>query len=220
MKTRNLRIHGTATLNANSTNPSCAIQMSSFTSTLVYTIGTYIRAEFTATNSKGTSTVSNPSTGTIVGQSAPTIAASGLSATSTITTITLSWTALTSGWMLQRSKLIPTRCSQVSFTKILSRTISIKLKQNPYLNSHLFGERNLATSCGDQLWSLQHPARCQCCPRKSDGCDGTCSWKPWSSDSWCALTYNCSCTWITNGTCSFRVGCCEFCSYVSSYRVH
>ena len=88
--------NGTAALNANSTNPSCAIQMSSFTSTLKYTIGTYIRAEFTATNSKGTSPISNPSTGTIVAQSAPTIAVSGLSATSTITTITLSWTALTS----------------------------------------------------------------------------------------------------------------------------
>ena len=116
MEARNLRIHETTTLKANSISPSCAIQMSSFTSSLAYSIGTYIRAELTATNSKGTSPVSNPSTGTIVGQSAPTIAASGLSATSTITTITLSWTALTSGWMLQRSKLIPTRCSKVSFT--------------------------------------------------------------------------------------------------------
>jgi hypothetical protein len=88
--------NGTAALNANSAAPSCTIQMSSFTSTLSYSIGTYIRAQFTATNSKGTSTVSSPSTGTIVAQSAPTIVVSGLSATSTVSTITLSWTALTS----------------------------------------------------------------------------------------------------------------------------
>ena len=116
MKAWNLRIHRTATLNVNSTNPSCAIQMSSFASTLAYMIRTLIRAEFTATNSKGISTVSIQVTGTILGQSAPTIATSGLSATSTVTTITLLWTSLTSGWMLQRSKLISTRCRKVSFT--------------------------------------------------------------------------------------------------------
>lgn len=87
--------NGLTALTANSVSPSCAIQMSSFTSTLSYPIGTAIRAQFTATNSKGTSPTSSPNTASIVAQSAPTIAVSGLSATSTITTITLSWTALT-----------------------------------------------------------------------------------------------------------------------------
>ena len=190
------------------------MQMYSFTTTLACTIGTYIRVIFTTTNYAGTRIVSNSSTGAIADQSAPTIAASGLSATSTVTTITHLWTALTSGWILQRSKLIITRCSKVSFTTILSRTISIKLVQNLYFNDHHCDERNLATSCNDQFWSLQNPARCQSCSRMSDGWDSTCSWKPWSSDSWCALICNCSCTRITNNSCSCVIGCCEYHSYV------
>ena len=75
----------------------CTIPMSTFTSTLQYTIGQPIRVKATATNSVGESTQSGESNTDVVAQSTPTISVSNLAATSTVTSITLTWSALTDG---------------------------------------------------------------------------------------------------------------------------
>jgi len=69
--------------------------MSSFTSTLGYTIGQDITATVIAINSVASSAESDVSNNDIVAQSVPTVALSNLAATSTTTSITMTWDALT-----------------------------------------------------------------------------------------------------------------------------
>mmetsp|Transcript_4737 Transcript_4737/g.4447 ORF Transcript_4737/g.4447 Transcript_4737/m.4447 type:complete len:466 (-) Transcript_4737:43-1440(-) len=78
------------------TDTTCTIPMATFTNAakLNYAIGTIIEAKVSAVNAIATSTQSPVSTEVIKAQSAPTVAITGLSATSTVDSITLSWTAL------------------------------------------------------------------------------------------------------------------------------
>jgi hypothetical protein len=78
------------------TDTTCTIPMATFTNAgiLNYAIGTKIEAKVSAVNLNGTSTQSAVSTEDIKAQSAPTAANTVLAATSTVDSITLTWTAL------------------------------------------------------------------------------------------------------------------------------
>lgn len=56
-----------------------------------YTLGDLILAEIQAHNNDGWGPISNPNTGNVVAQSQPTVAPTGLTGTSTQTSISLSW---------------------------------------------------------------------------------------------------------------------------------
>ena len=75
----------------------CTVPMTTFTSTLGYSIGEQITAKATATNSQGESTQSGASTENVLAQSEPTVGVSNLTPTSTTTSITLTWDPLTDG---------------------------------------------------------------------------------------------------------------------------
>lgn len=75
---------------------SCTFPMSSAISTLGYTPGQTILAEVSSYNAKGESVLSAPCVQTIVAMEAPQSAVMSLTATSTSTTVSLSWAVLSS----------------------------------------------------------------------------------------------------------------------------
>lgn len=73
---------------------SCSIPMNDFITSLSYQAGQFIRARVKARNNAGWSDISNPNTDSVLAQTKPISAPSGISANTTTTSITLFWNSL------------------------------------------------------------------------------------------------------------------------------